>query len=160
MAIKLRVISDHYRELGENRSRVFGVNGGTVGRAPGNDWVLPDPRRVVSGHHFEVQFHSGKYWLIDTSTNGVFVNDADDPASDTGRVELNDGDRLRVGDYDILVSLDNRIDFLPATGDEQSAAKHLDSGIGHNLNFDNLLTPRETECAVARSRSATRSACA
>ncbi len=147
MAIKLRVISDHYRELGENRSRVFGVNGGTVGRAPGNDWVLPDPRRVVSGHHFEVQFHSGKYWLIDTSTNGVFVNDADDPASDTGRVELSDGDRLRVGDYDILVSLDNRIDFLPATGEEQSAAKHLDSGIGHNLNFDNLLTPRETEAS-------------
>ncbi len=144
MAIKLRVISDHYRELGENRSRVFGVNGGTVGRAPGNDWVLPDPRRVVSGHHFEVQFHSGKYWLIDTSTNGVFINDADDPASDTGRVELNDGDRLRVGDYDILVSLDNRIDFLPATGDEQSAAKHLEAEIGHSLNFDNLLTPRET----------------
>ena len=144
MAIKLRVISDHYRELGENRSRVFGVNGGTVGRAPGNDWILPDPRRVVSGHHFEVQFHSGKYWLIDTSTNGVFINDADDPASDTGRVELNDGDRLRVGDYDILVSLDNRIDFLPATGEEQSAAKHLDSDIGHSLNFDNLLTPRET----------------
>ena len=144
MAIKLRVISDHYRELGENRSRVFGVNGGTVGRAPGNDWVLPDPRRVVSGHHFEVQFHSGKYWLVDTSTNGVFINDADEPASDTGRVELNDGDRLRVGDYDILVSLDNRIDFLPATGEEQSAAKHLDSDIGHSLNFDNLLTPRET----------------
>ena len=53
------------------------------------------------------------------------------------------GDRLRVGDYDILVSLDNRIDFLPATGEEQSAAKHLDSDIGHSLNFDNLLTPRE-----------------
>ncbi len=145
MAIKLRVISDHYRELGENRSRVFGVNGGTVGRAPDNDWVLPDPRRVVSGHHFEVQFHSGKYWLIDTSTNGVFVNDADDPASDTGRVELRDGDRLRVGDYDILVSVDNRIDFLPASGEEQSAAKHLDSDIGHSLDLDSLFTPRETE---------------
>ena len=158
MAIKLRVISDHYRELGENRSRVFGVNGGTVGRAPGNDWVLPDPRRVVSGHHFEVQFHSGKYWLIDTSTNGVFVNDADDPASDTGRVELNDGDRLRVGDYDILVSVDNRIDFLPATGEEQSAAKHLDSGLGHNLNFDNLLTPRETEASGSPGRQCVRRA--
>ena len=144
MAIKLRVISDHYRELGENRSRVFGVNGGTVGRAPGNDWILPDPRRVVSGHHFEVQFHGGKYWLIDTSTNGVFVNDADDPASVTGRVELHDGDRLRVGDYDILVSVDNRIDFLPATGDEQSAAKHLDADIGHSLDLDSLFTPRET----------------
>jgi type VI secretion system FHA domain protein len=144
MAIKLRVISEHYRELGENRSRVFGVNGGTVGRAPGNDWILPDPRRVVSSHHFEVQFHGGKYWLIDTSTNGVFVNDADDPASVTGRIELHDGDRLRVGDYDILVSVDSRIDFLPSTGDEHSAAKHLDADIGHNLDLDSLFSPRDT----------------
>jgi type VI secretion system protein len=144
MAIKLRVISENYRELGENRSRVFGVNGGTVGRAPGNDWILPDPRRVVSGHHFEVQFHGGKYWLLDTSTNGVFVNDGDDPASVTGRVELHDGDRLRVGDYDILVSVDNRIDFLPSTGDAESAAKHLGADIGHSLDLDSLFTPRDS----------------
>jgi type VI secretion system protein len=145
MAIKLRVISEQYRDLGENRTRVFGVNGGSVGRAPDNDWVLPDPRRIVSGHHFEVQYHGGKYWLNDTSTNGVYVNDAEDPASVTGRVELRDGDRLRVGDYDILVSVDKRIDFLPAAAEEHSAAKHLDSDIGHSLDLDSLLTPRDPE---------------
>jgi type VI secretion system protein len=59
MAIKLRVISDHYRELGEQRSRVFGVNGGSIGRAPDNDWVLPDPGRVVSGHHCEIEYRGG-----------------------------------------------------------------------------------------------------
>ena len=82
MALKLRVISEHYRELGENRSRVFGVNGGTVGRAPDNDWVLPDARRVVSGHHCVVQYHGGKFWLSDTSTNGVYVNDAEEPVAE------------------------------------------------------------------------------
>jgi type VI secretion system protein len=144
MAIKLRVISDQYRDLGENRARVFGVNGGSVGRAPDNDWILPDSRRVVSGHHFVVQYHGGRYWLEDTSTNGVYVNDADDPVSTTGRVELHDGDRLRLGDYEILVSVDSRIDFLPAASDEQSAAKHLGKDIGHQLDLDSLLTPRET----------------
>jgi type VI secretion system protein len=143
MAIKLRVISEQYRDLGDSRSRVFGVNGGTVGRAPDNDWVLPDPRRVVSGHHFQVLFHGGKYWLVDTSTNGVFVNDAEEPASIAGRTELRDGDRLRMGDYDILVSVDNRIDFLPAAGEEQSATRHMDSDIGHSLDLDSLLTPRD-----------------
>src|SRR5215212_7516399 len=133
MAIKLRVISDQYRVLGDNRSRVFGVNGGTVGRASDNDWVLPDPKRVVSGHHFEVQYHGGSYWLHDTSTNGVFVNESDDPASQQGRVELRDGDRLRVGDYDIIISVDARIDFLPNAGEEDSAARHMDGDIGHNL---------------------------
>jgi type VI secretion system protein len=144
MALKLRVISEHYRDLGENRSRVFGVNGGTVGRAPDNDWVLPDPRRIVSGHHCVVQYHGGKYWLSDTSTNGVYVNDAEEPVADTGgRVELRDGDRLRIGDYDIVVSIDARTDFLPAGADEHSAAKHLDTDIGHNLDVDALLKPRD-----------------
>ncbi len=143
MAIKLRVISDQFRDLGENRSRVFGVNGGTVGRAPDNDWILPDARRVISAHHFQVQFHGGRYWLIDTSTNGVFVNDADEAASVTGRVELRDGDRLRMGDYDILISVDNRIDFLPVNGEEQSSEKHIDAGIGHKLDLDSLFTPRD-----------------
>src|SRR4029434_5641277 len=47
MAIKLRVISDQYRDLGDQRTRVFGVNGGTIGRAPDNDWILPDAKRIV-----------------------------------------------------------------------------------------------------------------
>lgn len=141
MAIKLRVISDNHRELGENRSRIFGVNGGSVGRAPDNDWVLPDARRVVSGHHFVVQYHGGKYWLNDISTNGVYVNDADDPVSMVGRCELRDGDRLRLGDYEITVNVDSRMDFLPATADDQSAARHLDGDIGSSIKFDNLLRP-------------------
>jgi type VI secretion system protein len=145
MAIKLRVISDQYRDLGEHRSRVFGVNGGSVGRAPDNDWVLPDSKRIVSGHHFEVEYRSGAYWLKDTSTNGVYINDSDEPASNHDSVELRDGDRLRVGDYDIIVSLDNRIDFLPAAGEEQAAAKHLGADIGHALDLDSLLTPRDSE---------------
>ena len=143
MAIKLRVISDHYRQLGENRSRVFGVNGGTVGRASDNDWILPDSRRVVSAHHFQVQFHGGRYWLIDTSTNGVFVNDSEEPASVTGRVEMRDGDRLRMGEYDILVSVDSRIDFLPTSGEEHSASNNLETEIGHSLDLDSLFTPRD-----------------
>ena len=145
MAIKLRVISDHYRELGEQRSRVFGVNGGTIGRAPDNDWVLPDPKRVVSGHHCDIEYRNGAYWIKDTSTNGVFVNDAEDPVSVTGPVALHDGDRLRIGDYDVVVTVDARIDFLPAAAEEHSAAKHLDEHIGADLDMDSLLAPRAPE---------------
>ena len=142
MAIKLRVISDHYRELGEQRSRVFGVNGGTIGRAPDNDWVLPDPGRVVSGHHCEVEYRGGSYWLKDTSTNGVFINDSGEPVSATGPVILRDGDRLTIGDYMLVVSVDSRIDFLPAAAEEHSAAKHLDEHIGADLDMDSLLGSR------------------
>ena len=146
MAIKLRVISDQYRELGEHRSRVFGVNGGTIGRAPDNDWILPDSKRVVSGHHCEIEYRSGGFWLKDTSTNGVFVNEAEEPASRSGRVELRDGDRLRLGDYEILVSVDSRIDFLPPPAEKQSASRHVDADIGHAARpAGSLLSPRDAE---------------
>jgi type VI secretion system FHA domain protein len=152
MAIKLRVISDHYRELGEQRSRVFGVNGGTIGRSPDNDWVLPDPARVVSGHHCEIEYRGGSYWLKDTSTNGVFINDSDEPVSVTGPVILRDGDRLSIGDYMLVVSVDSRIDFLPAAAEEHSAAKHLDEHIGVELDMDSLLSPRTDDSGAFQAR--------
>jgi type VI secretion system protein len=145
MAIKLRVISDHYRELGEQRSRVFGVNGGTIGRAPDNDWVLPDPKRMVSGHHCEIEYRGGAFWLRDTSTNGVFVNGSDEPISSSGPLVLRDGDRLRLGEYELIVSVDARIDFLPRASDEHSAVKHMGRDIGSSLDLDSLLSPRDPD---------------
>jgi type VI secretion system protein len=145
MAIKLRVISDQHRELGELRTRVFGVNGGSIGRAPDNDWILPDAKRIVSGHHCEIEYRNGAYWIKDISTNGVFINDAEEPASQNGPIELADGDRLRLGDYEIVVSVDKRTDFLPNPGEESSAAKSLDSGIGAKLDLNNLIRTRGTD---------------
>ena len=96
MAIKLRVISDHYRELGEQRARVFGVNGGTIGRAPDNDWVLPDMKRFVSGHHCDIEYRGGDYWLRDRSTNGVFLN-----GKRVRRHRLQPGDVIKLGTHDL-----------------------------------------------------------
>ena len=151
MAIKLRVISDQHRELGEQRTRVFGVNGGSIGRAPDNDWILPDTKRIVSGHHCEIEYRNGGYWVKDISTNGVFVNNADVPASQAGPVQLADGDRLRLGDYEIVVSVDKRTDFLPSPSEESAAESNLDSGIGAPLDLNSLL--RESRNADSGSMS-------
>lgn len=111
MALKLRVISDHYKALGKRSSRLFGVTGGKIGRAADNDWILPDPERYISSHHCKVEFRAGQWILEDTSTNGVFINGSDVPASVEGAYALKDGDRLRLGDYEILVGIDERNDF-------------------------------------------------
>lgn len=111
MALKLRVISEQYQQLGKLGARMFGVTGGRIGRSADNDWVLPDPDRYISSHHAAVRFQGGKWLLEDTSTNGVFVNNSETPLSQHGAYPLKDGDRIRMGDYDILVSLDDRMDF-------------------------------------------------
>src|SRR5262245_64708658 len=106
MALRLRVVSIHAQLLGEDGTRTFGVHGGSIGRASDNDWVLPDPERYVSGHHAQVEYRNGTYWLTDTSSNGTYLNESNDPLPHAKAQQLKDGDRGRMGDYDLIVSVD------------------------------------------------------
>jgi type VI secretion system FHA domain protein len=106
MALRLEVLSDQRNILGDARSIVLGVGGGSFGRAADNDWVLPDPQRYLSGHHARVHFRQGAFYLEDTSTNGTFVNGSSQPISRTGPHALADGDVLRFGEYEVHVSID------------------------------------------------------
>ena len=153
MALKLRVISDHYKALGKRSSRLFGVTGGKIGRAQDNDWILPDPDRYVSSHHCKVEFRAGRWMLEDTSTNGVFINGSDTPASVEGAYTLQDGDRLRLGDYEVLVSIDERNDFAadesgqipapPRVRNKSNVKTHpraTDNDLGEELDLTDLIS--------------------
>ena len=157
MAIKLRVISDQYRELGEHRSRVFGVNGGSIGRAPDNDWVLPDQKRTRLRSPLRHRVPQRRLLGPGPQHQRRIRERVRGSRGRTGPVALQDGDRLRLGDYEILVSVDDRIDFLPAASELHSAEKHLDQDIGAQLDLDSLLTPRDTRRVGFRSPCATRS---
>ncbi len=109
MSLRLRVVSDHRRQLAERHTVVFDVGGGSIGRSSDNDWVLPDPLRYVSAHHARVNFRDGHFFLEDLSTNGAFVNDEPEPIAKLGSsgYRLKNGDILRLGDYQIVVALDS-----------------------------------------------------
>lgn len=77
----------------------------TIGRGDDSDWVLPDPERQISKSHCRVDGSDGRYLLTDISTNGVFVNDQEQSVGRDNQVELQDGDRLRMGDYEIEVAI-------------------------------------------------------
>ena len=67
--------------------------------------MLPDPDRTISKHHCFVDGSAGTFRLTDCSTNGVFVNDADEPIGAGSTVILRNGDRLQIGPYEIAVEL-------------------------------------------------------
>ncbi len=91
------------------------VTGGefAVGRGPGVDWVLPDPERLLSKRHFAVAFRGGSWQIADTSTNGTFLNREGDPIGDGDMRSLRDGDRLRLGPYEIEVRLVEEVAARP-----------------------------------------------
>src|SRR5579871_2224571 len=113
MALRFTVISEQQRSLGERASIVFGTGGGSIGRALDNDWVLPDPQNYLSAHHARVQFRDGAFYLLDTSSNGVYVNDETRPIGRCGEHLLRGGDRLRLGAYDLKVTIASDADNAP-----------------------------------------------
>jgi type VI secretion system FHA domain protein len=91
------------------------VSGGEfhVGRGPDVDWVLPDPDRLLSKRHFAVAFRGGSWQVADTSTNGTYLNTEPDAIGRGAPRSLRDGDRLRLGAYEIEIRLADQ----PAHGD-------------------------------------------
>ena len=154
MTLRLRVVSDHRRVLGDRSTIVFSTDGGSIGRSADNDWVLADPLRYVSAHHARVQCRDGHYFLVDLSTNGVFLNDDERPLSKqfpTG-YRLQNGDVVRVGEYQIVVAIEAT--EPAAAPDTQSGAavptrihslrtlgRTAQTDIGAMLNLDELLVP-------------------
>lgn len=107
MGLRLEIISRHRQGLGERGRKEFGQNGGTIGRSLESDWVLPDGQRFLSSRHASIDFRSGSYYIIDTSTNGVYINDATEPVGRGKPQRLFTNDRVRIGDYEILVEIDD-----------------------------------------------------
>src|SRR5581483_1581792 len=153
MTLRLRVVSDQRRSLGDRGSAVFTVAGGTIGRSADNDWVLPDPLRYVSAHHARVEFRAGRYYLQDVSTNGTFVNDEPEAVARRSPegYAIRNGDVIRVGDYQIVAAVDAETET--AHNDTGAAAvptsihalhtlgRAAQTDIGAMLNLDDLLVP-------------------
>lgn len=105
MPLRLRIVSEQQHEPGAAHEREFKACGGTIGRAPDNDWVLTDEKRYISSRHALIDFQGGAYYLVDTSRNGVFINDADTAVGRGHPQRLFDGDWLRLGEYTIAVEI-------------------------------------------------------
>ena len=105
MPIDITIIKSPGNVATERVSQTFSEGGGTIGRGQDNSWVLDDPERFMSSTHSKVTFQDGKYFLIDLSTNGTFLNGSPEPIGNGNKINLNDGDRFVISDYEFLVSL-------------------------------------------------------
>jgi type VI secretion system FHA domain protein len=152
MALRLTIVSEHATVLGDAATKVFGVHGGTIGRATDNEWILPDPERYLSGKHARVDFRAGKYILVDLSSNGSYVNGAQVPLGKYHEYQLKEGDYVRLGEFELLVSIDQSNDFPPEEGavpaydgqtPSSSVKKSTANDLGEDLDLSQLLEPSD-----------------
>lgn len=123
MPLRLRVTSDSRELPRDQRVREFPAVGGTIGRGPDNDWVLPDESRYVSSRHAVIDYQGGAYYLVDTSRNGVFVNGSDTPVGQGHPQRLFDGDQLRIGEFEIAVDISGGDEELREDGMRDSIVR-------------------------------------
>lgn len=83
-----------------------------LGRSRNCNWVLPDPRNAISSRHCEIRRDRDFFVLKDISTNGTFVNDSTERM--TGEHLINAGDLIRIGQYEVIASLEAEAEAEPA----------------------------------------------
>jgi type VI secretion system FHA domain protein len=124
------------------------VTGGEfrIGRGPDNDWIMPDPDRMMSKKHCVVAFRNGGWAIADTSTNGTFLNRDADPIG-SGQIRgLQDGDRIRFGAYEIEVRIEQESSFAqprPGGAFGASQSSPFDDPFGDDV-FATRPPPAET----------------
>ena len=102
MFLILEVKSANAGMLGPASRAVFTAAGGSIGRRPGNDWVLPDPH--ISGRHARVRAIGGTFFLEDNeSANGVIVNG--NRLHPGEPFPLKDGDTVFIDPFEMVVTV-------------------------------------------------------
>ena len=113
MPITLSVYTYRNAAPAQALTRRFDQLGGAIGRAPGNDLVLDDPGKYISRLHARVEYRDEAFWLVDVGSNPSLVNDR--PVGAGRSVQLEDGDRVTIGDYQLLASVESEATaFMPA----------------------------------------------
>lgn len=103
MSLTLSITNMDALENGESTRLTLDRHGAIIGRSPHADWSLPDPRNYISSTHCEVEFRDGGYWVVDRSTNGLFVNGGKERLAAPHRIA--DGDELTIGHYRVAARL-------------------------------------------------------
>lgn len=138
--LTLRIENRQTLDNGGPVSITLAGKGAQVGRKPGNDWVLPDPTRHISGHHFDVSYEGGGYVITDVSSNGTFLQGERYRLSGPHRVT--DGDRFTVGQYIIRAEVTAAPAEAPAPPPEPEPVEDEFDDVWGDLGATPLPTPK------------------
>lgn len=104
MPVSFKIISYKGQPYQGDDVVVIDQEGGSIGRLDSCELALPDAEKTISRHHATVSYEDGVFILADTSLAGTYIDEDPEPLHNAS-IELLDGMMLRIGDYQIQVSL-------------------------------------------------------
>lgn len=124
-----------------------------IGRSSDADWQIEDPDMFVSRAHCRITAEEDGYFVTDTSSSGLFIDDAGSPLGSGNAARLRHGMRLRLGDYVVAVELQPSAQpsaqrpapaRTSAPQPVQPAASRVPAGLGSD-DFFSLKTDEEPQ---------------
>lgn len=103
--MSLTLILEHAPHPQRETSRSFAGGELSIGRGDDADWQLDDPDKYVSRRHCVITGEDGAFSVTDASSGGLFIDGADRPLGTGNTARLEDGMRLRLGDFVMRVEL-------------------------------------------------------
>ncbi len=145
MELMLKIIDSQNSMSGVVHQAVVDEDVFSIGRGEDSSWYLPDPQLHISAKHCVIHRRNNEFHLTDISTNGVYINGADESVGRGRSVILNNTDVLGIGEYQIEVNLESSLAGM--TGVEQTGLKKNNEVISEELDSDaviaELLTNRQ-----------------
>lgn len=114
MLLILNVLTYRGQAPTHTLSQTFNEAGGTIGRSSSNQLSLHDQTGFISRQHGKITCQGGVYAYTDTSSSGTHVVNRN-LLLQQDSLALRNGDILRIGEYEIAVSL------IPANAAESPA---------------------------------------
>ena len=142
MSLTIKAINYKGQPLKPPLTAIFDEQGGSLGRSSDNYLILADEEKVVSGKHASIEYDNGCYYYVDNSLNGTQITNRNQWVHNE-KIQLKDQDELRVGDYDLILSIsDASFDASPP----QQSIDEEDSffSVFNNKNDQDSLPFRET----------------
>lgn len=116
-----------------------------IGRSADADWQINDPDMFVSRAHCKITSKQGGYFVTDTSSSGLFIDDASSPLGAGNTERLQSGMRLRLGDYVVCVDLQTAKTEAPALRPSMPASKPVASRAPVSLGGDDFFSSTTQE---------------
>ncbi|MGL5996013.1 MAG: type VI secretion system-associated FHA domain protein TagH [Pseudomonas proteolytica] len=147
MSLCLTITSYHKITPGQCPEKSMDNGVMAIGRSSENDWILPDPERLVSAQHCVIQYKDGRYYLTDNSTNGVELVNAGIRLRRGNSEPLQDGELIRIGDYEIQARIDSGVNVTGAQPFATDASNSFEALMGRQ--GAGVVTPLPTTPVIA-----------